>query len=207
MSLRAESSTATLLSARSPRRGTGRDSSHSALTTGRVRIGAGIGVAIGGGGGALKRCTGMWIGSARGAARRGSARAGMGAASAWGASPACSARRLRSMRSRTYSWNESVLMDSVSVSLSTDSVAGARRLRAGCARSPRTAWGVGLATGARLSSAAAITSKPPSVERVERMTALSPKVRRALAMASREVGAVKRWMFMLQAPQESGQYG
>ncbi|MCY1555140.1 hypothetical protein D9M68_917740 [compost metagenome] len=120
------------------------------------------------------------------------------------------------MRSRTYSWNDSVLMDSASVSSSTESEPVGRgcvarpaegRVTMGGMRSPRPVCGAWGAIGARLSSAAAMTSKPSPVERDERITALSPKALRALAMASREVGAVNRWMFMLQAPQESGRYG
>src|SRR5690606_28828514 len=102
------------------------------------------------------------------------------------------------------------------VSLSTESAetdsgaaCAARSLR--LARGRAAVRGCSFCTVAarlpRLSSAAAITSKPWSVLRVERMTALSPRAWRALAMASREVGAVNRWMFMMSCLQESGQCG
>ena len=179
---------------------------------GRVRIGAGSGVAIGACGMASRTGAGRSAGACtRAAGARGAAVSRAAGALSPVPSPSMAARRLRSMRSRTYSWNESVLMAICSVSSCTESrKAGgsARRVRmAGMRSSARLASEPGWATGARLSSAAAITSNPPSVARLERMTALSPKAWRALAMASREVGAVNRWMFMLQAPQESGRYG
>ncbi len=48
-----------------------------------------------------------------------------------------------------------------------------------------------------VSSAVAITSTPPAIWRFERISVPSPKAMRALARASREVGAVKRLIFML----------
>ncbi|MNV56927.1 hypothetical protein D3C71_1492330 [compost metagenome] len=48
-----------------------------------------------------------------------------------------------------------------------------------------------------VSSAVATTSTPLAVGRLDRMRVPSPKAMRALANASREVGAVKRLMFML----------
>ncbi|MNV54608.1 hypothetical protein D3C71_1468080 [compost metagenome] len=49
----------------------------------------------------------------------------------------------------------------------------------------------------RVSSAVATTSTPLAVGRLDRINVPSPKAMRALASASREVGAVKRLMFML----------
>ncbi|MNF15646.1 hypothetical protein D3C80_2183450 [compost metagenome] len=47
-----------------------------------------------------------------------------------------------------------------------------------------------------MSSAVAMTSTPSGVVRFDRIKVPSPKAMRALARASREVGAVKRRMFM-----------
>ena len=54
-----------------------------------------------------------------------------------------------------------------------------------------------LSSADSVSSAVAITSTPLAVGRFDRMSVPSPKAMRALANASREVGAVKRLMFML----------
>lgn len=48
-----------------------------------------------------------------------------------------------------------------------------------------------------VSSAVATTSTPLAVGRLDRISVPSPKAMRALARASRDVGAVKRLMFML----------
>ncbi|MNV69857.1 hypothetical protein D3C71_1627880 [compost metagenome] len=49
----------------------------------------------------------------------------------------------------------------------------------------------------KVSSAVATTSTPLAVGRLDKISVPSPKAMRALARASREVGALKRLMFML----------
>jgi hypothetical protein len=116
-------------------------------------------------------------------------------------------RRL-SMRSRTKSWNDSVLIESLRTSSSTGAaISGSMR----SARPlPLRAGGVCLTAGALTfgalaeicsmcampSGAIASTSTPSAQGLVESTTASSPKAWRTRVRASRDVRAVNRLQFM-----------
>ncbi len=119
------------------------------------------------------------------------------------------------MRSRTKSWNDSVLIESLRTSSSTGagfssgsmrSASGPRRgaclgagragSGCGCAATTLGAVADNCSMWAMPSGAIASTSTPSAQGLVESTTASSPKAWRTRVSASRELRAVKRLQFM-----------